>query len=609
MESFKKTIEEMQRKINIINDDIEEIKNGRNSYKENKRIKINKANAFLNSYHKRKNLLKDNINGNANNNNTNNTNNNNNINNNNNNTNNNNSLNFIHNKNFTNSNYTLNLNKTGKSIRHLKKTNFNIENANLDEKRKNNIMTNEINNSSNINNIDINNKKDLKINYINDYTYKKNNTFIKKYKSSLSTMNVNDGKKKFTYKYGSINHKKKNEINNDLNNNTTLYQNYCYMKKNLNINNINVSSNNFNSSQTINNEAPKNNKAQNNNISKDMNSFTSIKGAKRIRKIIVEKKNHKVSSQHTPKNFFNNKFSMKNNKKNNIYNNDNHNNNNSNNNINNKTIDINYNYSYNNKNLLYETDDQNGDNTPIRIKTRNINNDNIIINNSKEDYIKIKDKSVFEDINIKSKRSMSIENPKLKYSFNTYKFNKNLKINDAQDFQDISPTNANYEDNKSNIENIKYKKKVLEKKFNYEQILSDIIDITNEYNNNMENKASMNNIIDVYKLLLYDMKTKNEFIYKIINLYNKSNDSNLNFNDIESLIPTWNWIKDSQNKLGYYKIKNETENMQYKKLCKDIMKEYNLKNIQQLKKFIHKLCKKIDKNENFLEGIKKILLP
>ena len=35
---------------------------------------------------------------------------------------------------------------------------------------------------------------------------------------------------------------------------------------------------------------------------------------------------------------------------------------------------------------------------------RNINNDNIIINNSKEDYIKIKDKSVSEDINIKNKK-------------------------------------------------------------------------------------------------------------------------------------------------------------------------------------------------------------
>ena len=39
------------------------------------------------------------------------------------------------------------------------------------------------------------------------------------------------------------------------------------------------------------------------------------------------------------------------------------------------------------------------------------------------------------------------------------------------------------------------------------------------------------------------------------------------------------------------------------------MKEYNLKNIEQLNLFIHKLCKKVDKNENFLEGIKKILLP
>jgi hypothetical protein len=39
------------------------------------------------------------------------------------------------------------------------------------------------------------------------------------------------------------------------------------------------------------------------------------------------------------------------------------------------------------------------------------------------------------------------------------------------------------------------------------------------------------------------------------------------------------------------------------------MKQYNLKNIQQLKKFIGKLCKKVDNNENFFEGIRKILLP
>ena len=105
------------------------------------------------------------------------------------------------------------------------------------------------------------------------------------------------------------------------------------------------------------------------------------------------------------------------------------------------------------------------------------------------------------------------------------------------------------------------------------------------------------------------MKTKNEFIYKVINLYNKANNSNLDVNSSESLLSTWNWIKDLQNKIGYNKITNETDNNEYKNLCQDIMKEYNLKNIQQLKRFIHKLCKKIDKNENFLEGIKKLLLP
>ena len=38
------------------------------------------------------------------------------------------------------------------------------------------------------------------------------------------------------------------------------------------------------------------------------------------------------------------------------------------------------------------------------------------------------------------------------------------------------------------------------------------------------------------------------------------------------------------------------------------MKQYNLKNIQQLKMFINKSFRKIDNNDNFLEGIKKILL-
>ena len=39
------------------------------------------------------------------------------------------------------------------------------------------------------------------------------------------------------------------------------------------------------------------------------------------------------------------------------------------------------------------------------------------------------------------------------------------------------------------------------------------------------------------------------------------------------------------------------------------MKEYNLENIEQLKAFIKKMLKKVNNNDYFLEGIKKILLP
>ena len=50
------------------------------------------------------------------------------------------------------------------------------------------------------------------------------------------------------------------------------------------------------------------------------------------------------------------------------------------------------------------------------------------------------------------------------------------------------------------------------------------------------------------------------------------------------------------------------KNDEYKNLCEGIMKDYNLKNIKELKTFIKHLLNKQNKNDNFLEGIKKILL-
>ena len=585
MENFQKKIQEMQRKLNIINEDIEEIKNERKSYDKNyHKIIIDKTNSFLN-FNKRKNFFRDNINSN-------------NINNN--------SLNYIHRKYPTNSQYSSNLDNTDKIGIQNKNDKFNLTNENLEQISKNNyFISGKINNSPKTIQInELNPKKDLTINYIDDYNTKKNNNnnLIKKYRSSLSTISVNNGKQlNFKYSINNSIENKDKEYDEYFIKNNSLYQNYCHMK--INLNNFNKSNlNNYNNSQTINNNnhinnfKHKSNKTFNNGI-KDINFFYSIKGHKRIKKMGDKKKKNITLSN---KNFFNNEFSKINStkNKNNIYNN------------NHKTIDINYNYSYNNKKQIYDNEN-NKTNGPIKIKTRNTNNyNNHIINNDIMNNNQIIEKNyTSEDINIKNQRSSSIDNPKIKYPINNnYKYNKNLKINISHNFEDNPSFDLQNKVNFAKTEKIDYANNTNEKNAKYEKLLLDIIDVSNKYNNS-NNKINMDNILDEYKLLLYDNKIKNEFIYKIIKLYNNSTNSNLKYNNNESLIPAWHWIKDIQNKDAYNKMKKETESNQYKKLCKDIMKEYKLKNIEQLKVFIHKLCKKIDKNENFLEGIKKILLP
>ena len=148
----------------------------------------------------------------------------------------------------------------------------------------------------------------------------------------------------------------------------------------------------------------------------------------------------------------------------------------------------------------------------------------------------------------------------------------------------------------------------IKKDLNYEQILYDIIDITNEYNTRDNKKINVNNVIDEYKILLRNIKIKNEFIHKLINMYNLSTKSHLNCMDPKSLLSIWNWIISNQNKNNNSNNYSKNEDAQYKRLCQEIMKQYNLKNIQQLKMFINKSFRKIDNNDNFLEGIKKILL-
>ena len=584
MANFQMKIEEMQRKINIINDDIEEIKNGRKTFFEPKVIKINKNNTFSrNIYNKRKNILRDKFNNNNNND-------------------------FFNQRSKNNSMNFLNINNTGRTINHLNNTNFNLTNINIEEIQKNNYYINNTINSSNTNNDDISSRKELIINYKDKYLYKK---LYERQENNQTINAINIKEKNYFNDNNNFENNIKNINSKTIENNdyfkNNIYKDYSYKKKNLNDINMN-NSNDISNSHTINKIQKK--KTYNNTL-KEINSFSSNKKFKKIKKILIN--NYHKTESCTNKNLLNEVVKMKFHKKfknNNIYNN-----------INQKTIDINDNYSYNNRNIFNDNDIKKinvKSNAPLKIKTRNIN---INIPNSKQDYSLKKDRdNTSEDIIIRNPKIKKIKNI---LNNDYYTSDKISKIKEMKNFHDISFSELDLENhfpntvknnknhNFNNFFNNSIKCSInnstFEKKFKYEQMLMDIIDVTNQYIN-MEKKINMNNILDEYKSLLYDIKLKNEFIYKIINLYNNSTNSNLNFNDSKSLISAWNWIKNNQNILDN-NLRKENENKQYKDLCKNIMKEYNLKNIQQLKIFIRKLCKKVGKNENFLEGIKKILLP
>ena len=104
--------------------------------------------------------------------------------------------------------------------------------------------------------------------------------------------------------------------------------------------------------------------------------------------------------------------------------------------------------------------------------------------------------------------------------------------------------------------------------------------------------------------MLRNIKLKEQFIFNITNQYNKINNTELNSNDPKTLVPIWNWIIKNEKNFNN-NINNEEK--EYMKICKEIMQKYKIHNIQRFKKFINKSLQKIDTNENFLEGIKKIL--
>jgi len=563
-------INEMQLKLNLINENIEEIKNvQKNLEKKNKKLNsiYSKNNSAKNNHHDR--ILKE--------------------------TKNNSNSKFIYKKNLS------------KSSRYI---NFNLNKASYNNKKE---KTLKYNNSQVYNNYEF---QDLENDIQDDnmsqkslmYNYKaKRIGYLKKNRTSLSSFD-NDKNSFMEQRNNKFNYNSRylSQINDYLYNKISINKNNCYFKKK-----------GLNYSNYLDKVDSKNNLDNNSKINyKNINLITTKKNIK-IKKLSEQNENKLNRSNiinNNEKKFDFNK-NVFNNKKRVFYGIKEQNNNNRQ-----KGINLEQNYLHDNKeniinNYLKDNNKNNYMTAKNKIKNSSfhgLNNLNNNINNSNsENIIYFKKRKTIDsipDINSKNKVSLYLNEQKIKYKENIKEDEKNhlnnissntyTKMKNSKIFYD-----KNNKNNKNHIQNNNKKKT---KDIKYEQILLDIINITNQYNNKQD-KINVDNVIDEYKMLLNNMKIKNEFIYNLINIYNNSTKSNLNCREPKSLILIWNWIINKQNNFeNNSSLYNE--DIQYRKLCQKIMMQYKLKNIEQLKMFINNSFRKIDNNDNFLEGIKKILL-
>lgn len=583
MVNVLKKINEMQMKLNIINENIEEIKNDRKNLEEKEKSKKSKSiytkhNSLKNHHQNITNIEKD-IDNNPN-------------------------LNFIYKKNINNSSKHINFNSN--------KTSSYSNNKEKNSKYNNSQIYDEYE----LKEADDNNKANdntSQANILDKNFGNKKNRYFKKSRTSLSSFDNNCDKNSFF---------EQNEYNYDHNHNhlnqtkdyfykKSMSKNNCYyMKKGLNCSD-------FNKIKDNNSEMKLYTTKNQIKMKKIINQKNSFCCNNRINENIMKDIKYNNCNRNVYNNIINNKKKMIFRTNKNFFINDN---------ICKKTIDLEQNYSHDkenfNRNYIYENNKN--DYMTVKNKTRNNNFHNLnyinnnVNNNSNEKKIYFKKRKDSEHISddpnhsIKSKykRCFSIDDQRIKYNENQKKYEPKLA-------QTISPTiystksknpkinhhNNNINNSNNHIHNSHNKKG---KEINYEQILLDIIDITNQYNNH-EGKINVDNVIDEYKMLLRNIKIKNVFIYNLINMYNNSTKSNLNCREPKSLVSIWNWIISNQNKnKDNYYLKNE--DIQYRRLCQEIMKQYNIRNIQQLKMFINNSFRKINNNDNFLEGIKKILL-
>ena len=244
-------------------------------------------------------------------------------------------------------------------------------------------------------------------------------------------------------------------------------------------------------------------------------------------------------------------------------------------------------------------------NVKKNIKEKHFNPDstniNIIdMNNDSKSYV---------NINSKEDEMLNYEIEQLKKEIVAMQANNNILLNKLKEEKNRNSSLIAYNKNE-NFPSDEELQNILTDMANYLQVTSfdDIVPKLKEMiqylNENIYEKNDKNNL-------------RNEFISKLKELYMSLNGKK-DKNETISIKALWRWIKHLINTYKSLLIEKEKKdeilkNMEkkenyYKECCEELMNKYNMKNLEQLNKFIEELIKKNNMNKRRVEQLKKILV-
>lgn len=134
------------------------------------------------------------------------------------------------------------------------------------------------------------------------------------------------------------------------------------------------------------------------------------------------------------------------------------------------------------------------------------------------------------------------------------------------------------------------------------RIVQELIDLYSSRTNEVIKPEELSNRI---KYDVFNNKAKDDFINSVYRLYLTTIPSdNKKKTDISDL---WEWIQANHlnNEINIREARNNND--VYKDYYEGIMEEYDLRSFEEMKEFLDELLMKNNKNEKFVEGMKKIL--